>query len=380
MLVVTPRDESDLADEGFEGGGGRPETAAERPDPAHERPEPADDRPATREQRSTRRAADDRGNNKVDSDPVRATRQPRRDGWNVEGRIGRIASRQQGAIAHDQLIAAGLGEEAVKNWLRRGRLLARHRGVYLLAHEATPQYAEEMAAVLACRPRALVGKHTAAYMWGFGPKPEDGISDVTVVGRKARHREGIRIHRTQALAKADLRRIDNVPVVSAARALLDIAPDLTDAGLELAVHEALALKVVTVPELRAALARYPRYAGSARLRALVESPRPATPTDSKAAARLNHHLRRSGMPPALVDHPIGHWRPDLYWREAALAVEIDGSDFHSSRPRIERDHRKDAELKTRGIDVLRFTGRQVYRDIEFVLVTIARTYQQRLRG
>jgi very-short-patch-repair endonuclease len=337
--------------------------------------------PDPRPQRSTRRAATDEGNERVREGTVRSSRESGNDEWNVDRIIGRIAGADEGVVAHDELREAGLGDEAIKKWLRRGRLIPRHRGVYLLAHEAAPKYADEMAAVKACRPRSLIGDHSAAYMWGYRPKPLGGVVDVIVIDRKARSRPGIRVHRMQTLMKADLRHIGSVPVVSAALALLRIAPDLTDYELELALHEALALKCVTMAEVRGVLKRYPRHRGSARLRKLADPARADVVTDSKAAERLRRELIRAGMPPPQVDKRFGKWRPDLYWEEAGLAVEIDGADFHSSRPRLERDHRKDAELATsRRIEVLRFTGRMVRRELGFVLVTVARMYERRLRA
>jgi very-short-patch-repair endonuclease len=297
----------------------------------------------------------------------------------VDRKVERVATQQQGNIAHDQLLTAGVGRRAVTNWVARGRLIPRHRGVYVLGHMALPEFSDEMAAVLACRPRSLVCGHSAAQMWGFRPKPDDGVVDVLVVGRDARDRPGIRVHRTAWLAKADLDFIDDIPVTSPARAILEIAPDLDFRELELAVHEALALKIVTIPKLRAVLARYPRRSGSALLQELAVPSTHSTITDSKGAELLHRHLRRSGLPEARGDHRIDRWRLDFYWPEAGLVVEVDGGDFHSSRPRIERDHRKDAELRNRGIEVLRFTGRQIVREIEFVLVAIARAYERRLR-
>jgi very-short-patch-repair endonuclease len=316
---------------------------------------------------------------KVRQGPVRSSRQSGSSEGNVDRIVGQIAGGDEGVVAHDELRDAGLGDEAIKKWLRRGRLVRRHRGVYLLAHDAVPQYADEMAAVKACRPRSLIGAHSGAYMWGYRPKPLDPIVDVVVVGRKARSRSGIRVHRMQTLMKADLRRIGNIPVVSPALALLQIAPGLTDYELELALHEALALKCVTIADVKAVLKRYPRHRGCARLRKLADPSRAQLVTDSKAAELLRRELIRAGMPPPTVEKRFGKWRRDLYWEEAGLAVEVDGSDFHSSRPRLERDHRKDAELKlTRNSETLRFTGRQVRRELGFVLVTIARVYERRL--
>lgn len=282
-------------------------------------------------------------------------------------------------VAHDQLVAAGLGDGSIQNWVKRARLIQKHRGVYLLAHTAAGRYADEMAAVLACRPRSMIDGHTAAYMWGYRPKPKDGIVHVAVIARKARNRTGVRVHRVNRLMKTDLRRINKVPIVSPAFALLEIAPDLSDYELELALHEAIALQRLTIADVKAVLRRYPRRAGCARLRALVEQGDPEAVRDSEAARILHRHLRRGGMPEPRIDHRIGRWKPDLFWEEAMLAVEIDGYLFHSTRPRIERDHRKDAELKVgERIEVLRFTGRMVRRELELVLISVARTYERRL--
>jgi very-short-patch-repair endonuclease len=337
--------------------------------------------PDPRRQRSTRRPATDERTEKVREGTIRSSRESGDGERNIDRIVGQIADADEEVVTHDELRDARLGDEAIKKWLRRGRLIPRHRGVYLLAHDAVPQYADEMAAVKACRPRSLIGGHSGAYMWGYRPKPPGGIVDVIVIDRKARSRPGIRVHRMQTLMKTDLRHIGTIPVVSPALALLQIAsdPGLTDYQLELALHEALALKRVTIADVKAVLKRYPRHRGCARLRKLADPSRAELVTDSKAAERLRRELIRAGMPPPRVDKWIGKWRPDLYWEEAALAVEVDGRDFHSSLPRLERDHRKDAELATgKRIEVQRFTGRMVRRELGFVLVTIARMYERRL--
>jgi hypothetical protein len=134
---------------------------------------------------------------------------------------------------------------------------------------------------------------------------------------------------------------------------------------------------MTVWQIRHVLDRYPNLAGSARVRALLASEqRPGVPQPG-AERVLLPPLLASGLPRPLVNHKLGRWRPDLYWPEAGLAVEVDGLDFHSTRPRLERDHRKDLELRKMGIESLRFTGRQVRRELGFVLVTIAREYERR---
>lgn len=312
-----------------------------------------------------------------DGDEESASRARRRDEMHIDRRLVGIASAQHGNITRAQLLAGGLGPRAIDSWLARGRLQARHRGVYVLGHTALPVYSAEMAAILACAPRSVISHGSAGHMWRIRPKPRDGI-DVTVVGRNLHDRAGIKIHRVTTLMRTDLRRVERIPITSPARTVLDLTPDLDDRELELMVHEAIALRLVTVPQINAVLARYPRRRGSARLKELADPSVTLTVTDSGGAERLHQHIRRSGLPQPRVDYTVGHWRPDFYWPEAGLVVELDGGDFHSTRARIERDHRKDIELRAMGISVLRFTGRQVVREIEFVLVALARAYERRL--
>lgn len=244
-----------------------------------------------------------------------------------------------------------------------------------------PPYAEEMAALLACRPRAVVGFGSAAHMWGLRPRPTHGAVDIIVVERKVRSRPGIRVRRVASLMRCDVREIDGVTLTSPARTIYDLAGELEDdRELELALHEATARGLISIDDVRAVLERYPRRPGAQRLRALCVAGLRPSATASGGEEHLYRSLRRAGMPEPSVNHKIGPFTIDFYWAQAGLGVEVDGFNFHSTRPRIERDHRKDHYVRERGILLLRFTGRQVRQQLEWTLVTIAREYERRLRA
>ena len=57
-------------------------------------------------------------------------------------------------------------------------------------------------------------------------------------------------------------------------------------------------------------------------------------------------------------HPIGPYIADFYSRDVHLVVEVDGSS-HFEADAIEYDHERDAYMRTLGLDVLRFTAREV---------------------
>lgn len=58
---------------------------------------------------------------------------------------------------------------------------------------------------------------------------------------------------------------------------------------------------------------------------------------------------------------FGHDRVvvDLYWEEAKVGIEYDGSAYHSDEGQLTRDRRKDSELSLRGITLLRIDKHQI---------------------
>jgi very-short-patch-repair endonuclease len=297
-------------------------------------------------------------------------------GW-PDRQVAELAARQRGLLTKAQLLALDISPYAIDRALGRGRLHRVHRGVYaVMPLSGLPPLAPEHAAILACGRQTYISHHSAAGILRIRP-PHTGDVEVTVVGRDmGRGRAGLIVHRAQVLDARDIRSREGLPVISAALTVIDIAPDLSEYEVELALNEALVRKLMTVWQLRHVLDRYPNRAGSARIRMQIVHAGAGVPQPGAEKALLPH-LLAAGMPRPLVNHKLGRWRPDLYWPEARLAVELDGLDFHSTRPRLERDHRKDQALKGMEIEPLRFTGRQVKRELPYVLVTIARAYERR---
>lgn len=69
--------------------------------------------------------------------------------------------------------------------------------------------------------------------------------------------------------------------------------------------------------------------------------------------------------------PIGEWRVDFLlgaWRESNeppvfLAIECDGHDFHErTKDQAARDRSRDRALLSRGFQVMRFTGSEIWSD------------------
>src|ERR1051325_4586792 len=163
----------------------------------------------------------------------------------AERAISGVAGRQRALVTRAQLRELGIGRRAIDYAIARGRLHPIHQGIYSLVPFAVlPPLALELAAVLACGDGALVSHRSAAAVWGLR-RSVDGDVHVTVVATETgRRRPGITVHRVKTLDPRDIRRYQGIPVTSPARALLEIAPDLTERELERAIDEALIKRLV----------------------------------------------------------------------------------------------------------------------------------------
>jgi very-short-patch-repair endonuclease len=94
-------------------------------------------------------------------------RAPVEGGEHADAASSRLGSRQEGSVKRAQLLAAGVGPNAVKRRARNGQLHRVHRGVYIVGHTALAPHAEEFAALLACGERSLISHRSAAYLWSI---------------------------------------------------------------------------------------------------------------------------------------------------------------------------------------------------------------------
>jgi very-short-patch-repair endonuclease len=285
----------------------------------------------------------------------------------VDRQINALAGRQHGVIATRQLAAAGVSRDAIRHRVSQGWLKRWHRGVYLVGPLETP-WSRAMAAVLAYGGGALLSHHPSGVLWTLRPPPAKTLH-VTVVGRDARGRDGIRVHRVRHLHQADVTRRLGIPVTSPARTLLDVAADGPQRDVDRAVDEARVHRLVTDHSLDEQCSRYPSHRGVPALRrAMNTEPRL---TRSEAERRLLELIRVARLPEPRTNVRIGRHEVDFLWPVHRLVVEVDGYAFHSERSSFERDRRRDAALTLAGYRVIRITWRQITEERELVIATLA---------
>jgi hypothetical protein len=268
--------------------------------------------------------------------------------------IAALTRRQHGHVTRGQLLALGLGEDAIDYRLKVRRLIPVHAGVYAVGHVSATPVARAAAAVLACGEGAALSHGSAASLWGFFNRWGESYE---VIATSARRRPGIRVHRSATVTRRDLTRQLGIRVTTPARTVLDISPRLTDKRLTRVVNDACHARQLNLSDLAEVLTRNPFHPGAKRLTPFVKAPRGMTRSELEDA--FVAFAQRYGLPaPAINTHVNGHEADALFEHERVI-VEIDSWEFHRDRTSFESDRNRDAELLAAGFQTVRVTDERL---------------------
>ena len=247
------------------------------------------------------------------------------------------------------------------------------RGVYLVGHTAEAAYAREFGAVLACGPWAVLSHRTGAEVLEMVRRAKaDALIDISIPSRSTRQHPGVRVHRQPSLRREDTGFSQGIPITSPARTLLDFATVAQLREIERAFHEALVQGLVTRKQMAALIARTPGHHGIPILRPLIDDSGALTLTRSEAEELMLALIRSARLPRPEVNARVLGYEVDFLWRAQKLIVEVDGGRWHGNRPALERDHRKNAHLRSKQYEVLRYTYTQIRDDRDAVVAELAR--------
>jgi hypothetical protein len=260
------------------------------------------------------------------------------------------AVRQHRNVKRAQLLALGVGSDAIAYWVRNGRLHRVHQGVYSVGTPPTTPLERAAAAVLACDPGAALSHGSALTLWGF-QKRWDPPLHVTVPGD--RRRPGIVIHRVPKLTRADVRTHLGIRVTSPARTVLDCAPDLPARRLARIVNDGQRTGLLRLAALTDVIQRFPLHPASARLKPLLE--RPTGPTRSEFEDALVPFCDRFGLPRPQVNVKVNGYEVDAFFEAEGVIVELDSWGFHQDRSSFENDRNRDADNLVTGLVTYRLT-------------------------
>jgi len=284
----------------------------------------------------------------------------------------------------DQLVACGLGKDAVARRVRKGQLQRIHYGVYAVGHVSTTLHTQFMAAVLAGGFGAFLSHWASCALAGL-VRWDGRPIDVTVRGASHHGRPGIRFHRARSLDPRDTTRLHGIPCTTPARAILEIAPHLSDQRLKRLVRKAQAERLASVQQFDAVVRRANGHAGTGRIAAMIAGgPAPTYSGDEDAVLDLvlaagfahPHVNQRLIVGTATGARP---YFPDLRWPQQRLIVEVD-SAWHDGHIAQELDAARQAELEAAGERVLRTTRERALADPRQLVTRLLAAGAPRARG
>jgi very-short-patch-repair endonuclease len=286
-------------------------------------------------------------------------------------------------VARWQLTDLQIGSSTIDRRRATGQLHGIHAGVYAIGHPGISRHGRWMAATLACGRGAMVSGRSAAGLHSLSGDQRD-VVDITIPRDCRLDHDGIKVHRSLCLTRADLDVQSRIPVTALARTLLDIAAVSGEGTLREAIGAAQRRRTLDVDALQELIERSYGHRGVALLREVASDLRP----DGRLARREFERRflslsRRHGLPEPVVNGLIqvgsGALQVDFHWPAARLVVETDGYAFHSDIHSHEEDRRRDQELKLAGWEVLRFTWQQLTRQPVRTMTIVARMLERRMQ-
>lgn len=300
----------------------------------------------------------------------------------MDGHVGEIARRQHGIVARSQLVAAGFAGNTIDLRVRSGRLHTVYPGVYAVGHAAITQRGRWMAAVLASGPGAVLSHRSAAALWGIWGS---GTGEIHVtVPRKTRSARSIRRH-FSVLPPDECEVNDDIPVTSAARAVLDLAAEKGEAAAERALREMEYLEIRGALSLPVLIARHPRHPGrqlaEVCLERLKEDPngRIRSGLEESFLPFLDAHRIQRPHLNAWIEVDDDRFQVDCLWTDAHLIRELDDFHTHGSLRSFRGDRRRDRRFGAAGYQVVRITRDQIRDEPDDVAVDLQTTLASRTR-
>lgn len=277
-------------------------------------------------------------------------------------------------VSRSAVLALGGTDAMIQSRVHSGRWIAVHAGVYRIGPLSNTWVEALEAALLAAGPRAAVSHRSASRLWGL-----EGIDtiavEITVPYRHSPIPAGVVRHRTRR--RLPVTTIGSLQVTTVERTLLDVAPLLPPPALIKNVDSALRLGLTTHERIARVIGEQGGRGvrGGKRLSGVLGVLDPIGATDSAAEAAVLLEMRRRSLPIPVAQWQVttvaGPFRVDFGWPTLNKGVEIDGLTAHSSAERLERDLRRQNAISDLGIELRRFSGRQVQTDVKAVVDAIA---------
>jgi predicted transcriptional regulator of viral defense system len=288
-----------------------------------------------------------------------------------------LAKGQHGVASARQLAGLGYPRKTISRWETEGKLHRIHRGVYAVGHEALTWEGRCMAAVLANSP-AIASHKTAAWIWELR-RWRPGRFDLTAPTRRHR-REPIAVHYAR-LAPEDCAVVEEIPVTSVARTMLDLAPEESTRNLHRMMDRAEERKAFDLRRFDRLLARAGGHPGRVKLRYALDTFKPEHAVlRSDLERRFRDLVLAARLPAPQTNVFVAGYELDAYWEAEGFAVELDVYATHGSRLSFEEDRERADDLLLAGIELIRVTDVRLDREPRETIARVAAHLERRRRA
>lgn len=278
----------------------------------------------------------------------------------------RIAKRQSGVVAREQLVETGLTLRQIDSMVAKRWLTLEARGVYLV--RGAPQTYESRLWVAQLATGGVLGFHTACHLWGVLREPEAPIVALVDEPRRITPPPGVRVRRRSAGTVSQ--NLGGLLVTPKGISVLDHLSAMPRSSARTLFDRALQQGWISEADVLTRLST-PRW-GNRQLRELAQV------LGDGAAARservLHGLLRQHDLQGWIANCPVVANGVacvlDVAFPEARLAIEIDGLAHHTDAARFQRDRSRQNALVAAGWRVLRFTWWDLVERPDYVIGAI----------
>lgn len=286
------------------------------------------------------------------------------------------AATQYNTLTRAEVLAVGGSDRVIANRLASGTWTRTHAGVYRMEPTAETWKLKVLAAVRAGGEGTLASHRAALVLWNL-----DGLTrapvEITAPYSNRPIPQKVIVHRTRR--PMDGVEVEGIAVTSPERTLLDCASLLPTVVVAKATESAIRKRLTSTEQISAHLAAKGGRGvrGTRKLRWVLAERIAETATGSASESELLYQIRREGLPEPVLQYEVissegERFLLDLYWPDRSKAVEVDGLDAHDSADALDSDLKRQNTLMDMGIDLRRFSAREIRRNPERVVGQIRR--------
>jgi very-short-patch-repair endonuclease len=295
---------------------------------------------------------------------------------NTYRRLTAVATGQLGLLSRRQANGVGVTNAQLRSRVSSGSLLQVGADTFRLPGAPTTELAQLRALMLDIGGKVWASGPSAAALHGFDGYRLKPPFDVTILRGRDVKRVGHRVHTTARLDLIDRAVVDEVPVLSAARTLIDLARTETRERLTVAFDSGLRdgrFNESLVHRRIIALRSKGRF-GVPRLLEAIEGAEAIRGGHSWLEREYLRLVVAAGLPIPLTqqvltragDHLV---RVDFRFANTPVVVEVLGYQYHRSRAQLQRDADRMNAMLAEGLQPYQFSYEHVVEAPESVVAT-----------